>query len=299
MATKELKQFLLDQGIHPADTDYCYKHVNSLYDTYSIWQHGKRRQIEEPKQRLKKVQKALVPLFEQFPLHPAATAIKGGGTVPNVAPHEGAKHVLKVDIKSCYSNIDSTLVGGQLTDPLMRDALTLCLIQKHKPGSAHNTPDHFVLPTGAPTSPILCNIALTPLDYKVAEIAELFGFKYTRYLDDLTLSTHGDRYKELLRMVRGLIEKQGLPINHKKSRWATRGKDSVIITGIALGENGTVAPRGLRRMLRARLQNIAKSGEQLDDATKGYLAYLRAIDTAAHEKLLYYYQKRIEYASPQ
>jgi len=309
MVSKELLAYFIEQGIHPAEVDSVHARVNTLYKNYTIRQGGKWREIEEPLEPLKKIQKALIPLFEQFKLHPAATAIKGGGTVPNVIPHEKANNILKVDVKSCYHAIKFRHVYGPFMDsPLMKEAIELCFIKDRiYPISQFGQPadprkffrqGFGHLPTGAPTSPILCNIALTELDEKVSKIAKLFGFAYTRYLDDLTLSTEGERHEDLKEMVVSLVESLIGPVNRRKSGWATKGKDKVLITGISLGNDGRIAPRELRRMLRARLQNIASTTREMDESTQGYLAYLQAIDKLAHMKMWVYFKKRLEYAPP-
>ncbi|MBB4443493.1 MULTISPECIES: reverse transcriptase family protein [Rhizobium] len=46
-----------------------------------------------------------------------------------------------------------------------------------------------VLPQGAPTSPLLANLAVTELDTEILAIAEEHGLIYTRYADDIALST--------------------------------------------------------------------------------------------------------------
>ena len=46
------------------------------------------------------------------------------------------------------------------------------------------------LPQGAPTSPILANIAMIPLDYELEMECINKGYKYSRFADDIIIS-HG------------------------------------------------------------------------------------------------------------
>ena len=50
------------------------------------------------------------------------------------------------------------------------------------------------LPQGAPTSPMLSTLAMVALDEKVAVIAKQYGLFYTRYADDICLSTPNIRF---------------------------------------------------------------------------------------------------------
>ena len=57
---------------------------------------------------------------------------------------------------------------------------------------AYNVPWLGYLPQGAPTSPKLSNLALRGFDQKIRIIAGQHGLTYSRYADDLTLSTRNE-----------------------------------------------------------------------------------------------------------
>ncbi len=54
------------------------------------------------------------------------------------------------------------------------------------------------LPQGAPTSPVLANLVCMRLDGELLRLARSLGCTYTRYADDLTLSTHRRVFPEAL-----------------------------------------------------------------------------------------------------
>jgi len=270
-----------------------------LYHRYEIrsCRGHRRRLIEEPIPELKEVQRTLLPLFEEFPLHQACMSRRGRSFVENAAAHEGAKHILKVDIRKCFSSTTDAHLWSSLdsinTDQylLWISGLHFCLISGKQP----NLPR--VLPTGAPTSPILCNIALTPLDYQIEALVKPFGYTYTRYMDDLTISTKDkDRIWTLLNGIEMLIRSEDYKVNRKKTKWlmTKAGNEKVIVTGVRMGR-GSKVPKEFRKMLRAKLQNLAMEEKDLDPEAIGCLAYVKSIDEGKYSQFLSYYEKRRQY----
>lgn len=274
------------------------------YKIYKIRQgkRGKLRTIEEPHEDLKRIQRALIEIFEQVQLHPACTSRKGYSAVENAIRHRNAKHLLKIDIKNCYATTDGEMIlraFKALLNPedlsIARLAIWWCMIY---------TRDYarYMLPTGAPSSPILCNIALTPVDISVKGALNRGypdKYVYTRYLDDLIISTtHDVRDWEVKKIVEDIIRRGGWQINTKKSKWFTSNEsDKPTVTGVRIGDTYGV-PREFHRKVRARLQNLAKEKLDIDAETQGCLAYIQSVDPKRHSQLLTYYYRRMEYGGP-
>jgi hypothetical protein len=267
------------------------------YDVYHIKQKNstKRRLIQQPSENLKKIQKDLIPLYEMYPLNKACACKRGSNSLEAALPHIGAKYLLKVDLSDCYQNVTYEKVLRQIlkfdsNNPLreeMIDNLDHCFIEwKGK----------RVLPTGAPTSPILCNIALTLIDERVQRISKQTGYAYTRYMDDLNLSTtSNERCWPLIKSISAIINASGYPVNKKKTKWYGRGNnDAKIVAGVSLE---SISRRQIKRLIRARLQNLAVNNEPIDIVTKGYLAYINSIDKKTYDQLYSYYHKRLDYVS--
>ena len=290
---------LYNLGIPEETVDNLYDFAErDAYKCYQMHQHGKTRIIEEPKPELKQIQKHLLEVFKQFPLHSACKSRKGLGIGDNASPHKDAKYVLNMDIKSCYQNTSHCLVESGITEQILNQdlknkmlrATRFCFVKS--PGNSITR----VLPTGAPTSPILCNIALTRLDHQLATLAEDWGYTYTRYVDDLCFSTTAkNRDWNLIDKVTLEVTGEGYTPNKKKTRWYTKGKqDRIVITGVQVGKQDRV-PTQFKRMLRAKLQNLAKRNLPLDPEAHGCLAYVKSIDQNQYEKFLGYFQRRQEY----
>lgn len=89
-----------------------------------------------------------------------------------------------------------------------------------------------VLPQGAPTSPMLSNLAARELDELLQEYATENGFTYTRYADDLTFSTAGLGRLSVTSVDRAIvhrIRKARFRENEKKTRVARPGSKKLVL----------------------------------------------------------------------
>jgi RNA-directed DNA polymerase len=90
------------------------------------------------------------------------------------------------------------------------------------------------LPQGAPTSPMLANLAVYWLDYRLAHLAKKEGFIYTRYADDLTFSTVLDVSRETAARLANRVEQEmkcfGLEANRQKTKIAAPGARKIVLS---------------------------------------------------------------------
>lgn len=278
--------------INPKEIIDLIKDRDSNYLVYKIRKNNKSRIIEEPKEFLKHIQKQLVTVFEQFKLSSHCTGCLGKGVPSNAAPHAGAKYILKIDIKQCYPSITKekilSVIKGHELEEIFTIALPLCLFSRRR---------EEILPTGAPTSPILCNIALTPIDLAISELVGPMNYSYTRYIDDIHISTkESKRDWSILNSVKKILSAHGYRINREKTKWQTRNTaDKIIVTGVGVGINKV--PRDFRRMLRAKLQNLAKDKQPINAETRGCLAFVKSVDEDKYYQLMDYYERRLQYGA--
>jgi hypothetical protein len=271
--------------------------VENYYKVFPIMsgKSGKRRIIEEPNEELKELQKTLLQIYRScVTLHKNCTAKVGSNILDNANRHDGSKYLLRVDVQKCYPSISHHMIDVSLqnlvTDPhtlfggILLSIIGLCTY-KHR------------LPTGAPTSPFLCNVAFYPIDVELTALAAVKGYTYTRYIDDLHFSTKNDvREWKLIDDIYEILGKYSLQPNKKKTKWYTNNEtDNMIVTGVRIGTTEKV-PREFRRKVRARLNNLAMKGNKIDAETNGCLAYIKSIDSNRYQTLLEYYEKRKEYS---
>ncbi len=117
------------------------------------------------------------------------------------------------------------------------------------------------LPQGAPTSPMLANLAVRRLDSRLGGYARAAGATYTRYADDLAFSGDAALASRVDAFVRGvgrIVADEGHRLNHAKTRVRRRGVRQTV-TGIVVNESTTIGRREYDR-LRAILHNCGAYG---------------------------------------
>jgi RNA-directed DNA polymerase len=159
-----------------------------------------------------------------------------------------------------------------------------------------------VLPQGAPTSPMLSNLVANGLDEKLTVFASQYGFTYTRYADDLTLSATGDLPRgisvgDIHRAVIGIIRKSGFRENEKKTRIAGPGAKKIVLGLLVDGDVPRISKETYKRIdrhLHATLKyglNEVAAHEGFDSAVgfynhlRGLIAYVKDVDYTKWGKL--------------
>jgi hypothetical protein len=254
------------------------------YMEYSIRRPGKRdRVIQEPCPELKAIQKALLPAVNEFRLLNCATAKKGSNILRNAMPHMLSKYVLQVDIKSCFPSTGIYPTIRAVESSNRWGLVPLNYLEFITTYIGYFFLPNGLLPTGAPTSPMMANIALTPIDRQLRKLAKE-GYIYTRYMDDITISTRNDsRDWGIIDKVKDILAEHGYESNTRKSRWQTVGKsDNIIVTGVQLTGERRV-PKKIRRKVRAM---IHKSKGVMSSELQGYLAFIKSLDTKLYNDMM-------------
>ncbi|MBL8680984.1 MAG: hypothetical protein JNK05_17515 [Myxococcales bacterium] len=261
---------------------------------------GGLRTICAPRAPLKRVQRTILrELLAKVPTHDAAHGfINGRSVVSNARPHEGAKIVVKIDLKDFFPTVHFYRVAGTLRYLGMGEAAasTLAAIVTHR----NKLPDGTVvmpgaLPQGAPTSPAITNIVCRRLDARLDALSKKVGAKYTRYADDLTFSFRDEPEKGLGRFlwwVDQVIQQEGFVQNAPKRR-ILRGSNQQRITGVVVND-GLSVPRDARRRFRAMLENIrrtsvdeqARGKADFKAYLKGFASYVKMVQPEVGKKLL-------------
>ncbi len=118
------------------------------------------------------------------------------------------------------------------------------------------------LPQGAPTSPMLANLACSSLDSEIAKAVRRRRLTYTRYADDITLSGRFRNWNDaakLSRRIQRIVSDRGFSINSQKTHIATNGARK-IVTGLSVEGNKTRLLRSYKDEIRKELYFMGKFG---------------------------------------
>jgi hypothetical protein len=289
LSVKELRFF----SVHRRASRVCH------YTAFTIPKRsGGQRLILAPKRRLKRLQRALLPLLiDRLPSSEQAHGFRAGRSVAtNAAVHVGRAVVLQLDLQDFFPAVTFGRVRGLLialgygyaVAAVLAALLTEAPRQPvESAGVLYHVPvgpRHCV--QGAPTSPGLCNCVCRRLDRRLAGLARAFGFAYTRYADDLTFSGEAAQRVHALRThATRIIEEEGFRVNTAKTRVARRGSRQRV-TGVTVNEVLGLSRRE-RRRLRAAIHQLGKGNADADRLAevRGKLAYLAMLNPQQAEAL--------------
>lgn len=247
------------------------------------------RVLEIPDDELKSVQRLLLRrLLARLPVSRHAHGfVPGRSAVTAAREHAGREFVVTLDVRDFFPSVKSAAVRA-VADEL---GLATC----DAAGFVRLTTLRGRLPQGAPTSPMLANLAFRRCDARLAGLAARLGLAYTRYADDLAFS--GGR--EALRVaasVRKILADDGFRLANEKTRVMPRASRQEVC-GLVVND-GVRLPREHRRLLRAILHDAGRRGlaaaakvrsrdpGKFPEWLAGHLAYLAAVDPEEAERMM-------------
>ena len=141
---------------------------------------------------------------------------EGRSVVTNAAMHKGANYVFNIDLKDFFPSIEQPRVWKRLQlqpfnfpVPVASAIAGLCSMKETREMPDGTKKDFYVLPQGAPTSPIITNMICDKLDHRLGGLARRFGLNYTRYADDITFSSMHNVFQENSDFRKELVQKRG------------------------------------------------------------------------------------------
>lgn len=261
---------------------------------------GGYREITVFSEEYKQMHALLMDIYQElFPAFPESTSayIKGKSQLSTVKKHEDAKVHLSLDLSNFYPSIKT----ANLASVLKRLAVVVAnMTELSIDRLAEISTYGGSLAQGSSISPILSNIFSIPLDYELYEYVRNTNITYTRYADDISLSSPNvialPRKSQLTAFVANIQDKLNrlyggdLVINASKTKLQFEGQIKVL--GICINHDagtpqlsiGKTKKQEYTRELFQLLCEIAD--DRVDDrlldyqTVRGKIEYLRQFEAA-------------------
>lgn len=164
---------------------------------------------------------------------------EGRNVVDNASRHIGQNYVFNTDLENFFPSIEQPRVWKRFQLPPFNFNQKLasilaglcCIKEKSEDGNFI-----YVLPQGAPTSPLITNAICDNLDRKLCGLARRFGLHYSRYADDITFSSMYNVFYEdgeFVSELKRIVEDQKFRIKASKTRLQKVGQRQEV-TGLTV-----------------------------------------------------------------
>ncbi|MBR4337220.1 MAG: RNA-directed DNA polymerase, partial [Bacteroidaceae bacterium] len=210
--------------------------------------------------------------------------VEGRNVVDNASRHIGQNCVFNTDLENFFPSIAQPRVWKRFQLPPFNFnkqvasilAGLCCIREKHVDGKLT-----YILPQGAPTSPLITNAICDNLDRRLSGLAHRFGLHYSRYADDLTFSSMHNVYQEngeFQTELKRIIEGQGFRMNIGKTRLQKLGERQVV-TGLTVSNRVNTSSEYV-----AEIRNLLHIWEKYgyNDAFKNFYSHYK--DKKGHIK---------------
>lgn len=261
------------------------------YSHYEIpKKSGGTRTIYHPSPSLKTLQYWLVDnIFSKCPISKNSVAYSKGCSIKkNAEIHKDSKYILHMDIEKFFDSINinhlKTVISSNLSNfrPLMLEDDDIKLISR-----ICLYDNHLVI--GSVCAPQISNCVMYEFDNELEKkLAKYEQVKYTRYADDIILSSNNYINSKITEDITSLLGKYSFKVNEKKTRFMSPAKRRMV-TGLVL-DRGRVSI-GFKRHKEIKKMLYKKLTKGVGDSDKilGHLFFLKDIEPEYFNKLIIKY----------
>lgn len=255
----------------PLFHSFIIKDVNRLSEV------TKWRWVSAPNKAMRRIHLQIRAALSQISVDmPHATAgAKGSKVVDHVKRHRGNQYICSYDLRSAYDHVQPEVMASVLRRYDV-DEKVIGLVLRY----CFATDGGLV--TGGLVAVQLFNLYLH--DQVDTRLAKLFavrsGITYTRYLDDLIISSEAPIGRRFRRSILQIIREAGFDIQPAKTQLidlVAEPTGSVILNGIGLRLNGELYVPPRYRELLYRLIKSAEAGEVEPEVMHGCMGAFYAI----------------------
>lgn len=267
--------------------------ASKRYRVYEIEKkNGGTRKIEHPSKAIKSLQRWIVKnLILRLPVHHAATAyLKGASIKKNAIKHIGTKFTLRMDFESFFPSFSSENVKeylqskkNSLLTEISDDDISFVVKLVSRNGA---------LTIGAPSSPMLTNVMMYDFDYKLSAICECENLVYTRYADDIFISSFfPSRLEKIIDNVRTLCGEflyGNLKINENKTKFLSRKYRRSIAGVVITPDNNLSIGREKKDFIKKMIYMHSNGRLDIEERLSlcGMVAYIRDIEPVFYQTLI-------------
>ncbi len=265
---------------------------NTKYSRYYIEKkRGGKRQIHHPAPELKVLQYwAVENIFKHCKVSTHTAAYENGCSIKkNAEIHKNSKFFLTMDFSKFFETIKerhflSVLKENQRNIPydLKENDKTLlkkiCLYDSH-------------LVIGSVCAPRISNCVMYNFDNELMNLLNDLGiFNYSRYADDLTISSDSYISPKIVNKIRILASKHGFNINDEKTNFSSP-KNRRRVTGLIIDNGKVTIGLQKRKNIKKKLYKYLEYGQGSREEILGLLYFLKDIEPDYFNKLIIKYSK--------
>ncbi len=240
--------------------------------------HGRgKRLIAQPTAEIKLLQHWAVEKYvTQLPIHKAATAYRSGVSIKDhAAVHAANRYLLKLDFQDFFPSILGThfLMHLKLHMNISEEDANLLMRLLFR---FDREMQDYVLSIGAPSSPAVSNTVMYDFDNALTNFCKAHDIIYTRYADDLALSTSKPKVlDDAFQFIKQLCREMPYPrlqLNEAKTVFTSK-KHRRQLTGLILTNDGEASlGREKKRLIRSMAHHFS-----LDKLPQDQVLHLRGL----------------------
>jgi RNA-directed DNA polymerase len=214
------------------------------------------------------IRRLLEPIFEPL-FHDGSFGFRPGRSCHNAIDRvlsfhgEGDRVTLDADISGFFDNIPHKLIVGAVATEVA-DGNILRLIEKFLAAGVMEggvfKPTTIGTPQGGVISPLLANIVLNELDWRL----EKAGYRFVRYADDfVVVCKTRQQAKAALEVVEEIVTDLGLSLSPEKTKIASYGEGYEFLGFRLSSKSRTMRPKSLEKF-KMKIRELSRRSHNLD-----------------------------------
>lgn len=264
------------------------------YKEYTVpKRNGEPRDIAQPSAELKTLQYWVSHnILGKLPVSTAAYAYKKGDSIKRHAQlHAKSRFFLHTDIRNFFPSIKSSRLNPILKDNKnIFDNLGLDL--EESLGDIRKICfKKDSLSIGAVSSPVISNVVMYSFDEIMLEYCKANGYLYSRYADDIYISSKSYIPKDVLTFLQRELVKCGFTMNYSKTKFCS-SKSRRKVTGLVITNDSRISiGTGRRKAIKKMVYDKLVNGKGDPYQILGHLSFLKDVEPNTYNNLIIKYSR--------